>query len=109
MPYNRPARPPLRDDDMNHPLAERVSRKGNPMSYVDIAYDVITSVSKVERAKLTPEMELVADLGLDSARALELLVELEERLEAEIDDEEAASLNTVGDIIEYVKKLEAAN
>lgn len=79
------------------------------MSYVDIAYDVITSVSKVERAKLTPEMELVADLGLDSARALELLVELEERLEAEIDDEEAASLNTVGDIIEYVKKLEAAN
>jgi acyl carrier protein len=50
-------------------------------------------------------MELVADLGMDSARALELLVELEDKIGIEISDEDAARLNTVGDILGYIKKL----
>lgn len=79
------------------------------MSLTDTALDVIAKVSGVQRDQLMPEMELVANLGLDSAKALELLVELEDQLELEIGDEEAAQLNTVGDILEYVKKLSTAN
>jgi acyl carrier protein len=69
--------------------------------------NVIATVSGADRAKIEPEMELVADLGLDSAKALELLVELEEQLEMEISDEDAARLDTVGDIIGYVKRVSA--
>jgi acyl carrier protein len=47
-------------------------------------------------------MELVGDLGFDSARALELLVELEDRLNIEIGDDDAAGLNTVGDILAFL-------
>ncbi len=72
------------------------------------ARNVISQVSGVEPDKLEPEMELVADLGLDSAKALELLVELEERLDHEIDDQDAARLNTVGDILNFVNKLSVA-
>ena len=75
------------------------------MSHADTAVAVIASVSKADPATITPEMELVADLGMDSARALELLVELEDKIGIEISDEDAARLNTVGDILSYLKKI----
>jgi acyl carrier protein len=77
------------------------------MSALDTALDVIAKVSGTARDELKPEMELVGNLGLDSAKALELLVELEDQLDMEIGDDEAAQLNTVGDILDYVKKLSA--
>ena len=58
-----------------------------------------------ERAELRPELDLTTDLGLDSPNALRLLVELEERLDAEISDDEAAAMNTVGDILEYARSV----
>jgi len=70
-----------------------------------MAVQVIASISKTDAATITPEMELVADLGMDSARALELLVELEDKIGIEISDEDAAGLNTVGDILGYLKKI----
>ena len=78
------------------------------MGYTEIALDIIAHVSGKGRATLTPEMELVANLGLDSAKALELLVELEDRLGIEIDDDDAAQLNTVGDILTYLDGMSAA-
>ena len=51
-----------------------------------IVLDVLALVSGVPRDSLRPEQDLVADLGLDSPKAVRLLVELEERLGAEIDD-----------------------
>jgi len=75
------------------------------MDHKDIALDVITQVSGIERSKIEPEMELVAHLSMDSAKALELLVELEERLDIEIGDEDAAKLNTVGDIYTYLERI----
>ncbi len=73
------------------------------MTAVDTAVAVIARVSRVDPAALTPEMELIADLGLDSARSLELLVELEDALGIEIGDDEATRLNTVGDILRYIE------
>jgi len=75
------------------------------MDHKDIALDVIAQVSGIERSKIEPEMELVAHLSMDSAKALELLVELEEKLDIEIGDEDAARLNTVGDIYAYLERI----
>ncbi len=77
------------------------------MSIRERALQIIARISGRERSELTPEMELVANLGLDSAKALELLVELEDGLGIEIDDEDAARLNTVGDILGYLDRAGA--
>jgi len=64
--------------------------------------DVLAEVSGRARAEIRPEMDLVVDLSIDSPQALRLLVELEEKLHVEISDEDAAGMNTVGDILRYV-------
>ena len=67
-----------------------------------VTLDVLALVTGRDAADITPEMELVADLELDSLKAVRLLVELEDRLDAEIPDEEASRLKTVGDVLAYV-------
>jgi acyl carrier protein len=65
--------------------------------------DVLAKVSKKDRALIKPQSELAADLGIDSPRALQLLMELEEKLQIEIGEEDATRMNTVGDILLYVE------
>lgn len=68
----------------------------------ELALAVLAEVSEKDPAELRPDMDLVADLGIDSPKALRLLVELEDRLGIEIEDEEAARMNTVGDVLAFV-------
>ncbi|MCK5379041.1 MAG: acyl carrier protein [Acidobacteria bacterium] len=75
------------------------------MTMKETALAVIAKVSGKDPEALVPDAELVANLGMDSAKALELLVELEDQLEIEILDEDAAKLNTVGDILAFVDRL----
>ena len=63
------------------------------------ALEILAEISGVASAELRAEQELVADLGIDSPKALRLLVRLEDDLELEIPDEEAAGMNTVGDLL----------
>ena len=77
------------------------------MSMKDTALAVLAKISGKDPESLTRDAELVADLGMDSAKALELLVELEDSLDIEIEDEDAARLITVGDILDYLDRLEA--
>ncbi len=77
------------------------------MTTREIVLTVIAKVSGKDPSVITPQAELVANLGMDSARALELLVELEDQLEIEISDEDAARLITVGDILEYIERVGA--
>ena len=75
------------------------------MDATETALAIIARIARRPVAELTPGMELVADLDLDSARALELLVALEDALGIEISDEDAARLDTVGDILAYLGRL----
>jgi len=69
------------------------------MEKKQIVLQVIAEVANVEAAELTPETELVAQLNIDSPQALQILVELEDRLGVEISDEQAAGLQTVGHVL----------
>ena len=69
------------------------------------ALAVIADVSGRDVAGLRPEQELVADLDVDSPKGLQLLVQLEEALGVEISDEDAARMDTVGDVLAYVDRL----
>jgi acyl carrier protein len=64
---------------------------------------VLAKLSGLRAGELQPSMDLVADLGIDSPKALELLVELEEVLDVEISDEDAARMETVGDVLDYAQ------
>jgi acyl carrier protein len=75
------------------------------MSSEKVVLSVLAEVSGKPEAGIEPQMDLVADLGIDSPKALQLLVELEERLEIEIDDEDAAGLETVEDVLSCAARL----
>jgi acyl carrier protein len=70
-----------------------------------VAIELLARLARKSPEELREEMELVADLGLDSPKALELLIELEESLNVEIDDAAVARLNTVGDVLGLVESL----
>ena len=71
------------------------------------AREVLARLSGVAAADLSPEMELVSDLGIDSPKALELLVELEDALGIEIEDEQAAIMETVADVLDFAGGVES--
>jgi len=66
------------------------------------AMDVLSEVCGRPVSEIEPEQDLVADLDIDSPKALQMLVMLEEKLEIEIPDEDAARLEKVQDVLEYV-------
>lgn len=68
----------------------------------DQVLEVVAKIARKEKAQIKLEHELAADLGIDSPRGLQLLMDLEEKFKLEITDEEAARMNTVGDIVKYV-------
>lgn len=63
---------------------------------------VLAEISGQTSEAMTPEKDLVADLEIDSPKALRLLVELEDAFGIEIPDEDAARMSTVGDVLAYV-------
>ena len=68
----------------------------------ETALGVLAKISGTAQDEIKPEMGLAGDLGIDSPKALELLMELEEKLEIEIGDEDAAKMETVGDVLAYL-------
>ena len=58
----------------------------------------------VAEDQVTPEAKFVEDLGADSLDQVELVMALEEAFGAEIPDEEAEKLTTVGDAIKFIEE-----
>lgn len=71
----------------------------------DVAEDLLARMGGVPRAELRSDSELVGDLGIDSPKALQLVIELEDALGIEIDDEALGRLVTVGDVLAEVERL----
>jgi acyl carrier protein len=57
---------------------------------------------------LTPDTRLVEALALDSVRLLTLVVELENRLEVCLDEGDEQGVETVGELIELLRRRHAA-
>ena len=56
----------------------------------------------IDKASITPDSEIIKDLGADSLDVVEMLLELEKEYGVEITDEQATDLKTVGDIVNLV-------
>ena len=65
--------------------------------------DIVASQLGVSKEQITPETSFINDLGADSLDTVELVMAFEEEFGAEIPDEDAEKLTSVGDAINYVK------
>ena len=61
---------------------------------------------EIDPEKITPETNLVDDLGADSLDVVELIMNIEDEFGISISDEDAANLYTVSRIVEFVEKLQ---
>lgn len=61
----------------------------------------------VKAEEVKEEAKFIDDLGADSLDTVELVMALEEEFGAEIPDEDAEKLTTVGDAIRYIQEKAA--
>jgi acyl carrier protein len=71
----------------------------------DRVKEIIVEQLGVNEDQVVPEAKFVEDLGADSLDTVELVMALEEEFGAEIPDEEAEKLATVGDAIKYIEQM----
>ena len=64
---------------------------------------IVVKQLDVAEDQVTPEAKFIEDLGADSLDQVELIMALEEEFGADIPDEDAEKLQTVGDAIAYVE------
>ena len=69
--------------------------------------EIIVEQLGVNAEQVVPEAKFVEDLGADSLDTVELVMALEEEFGAEIPDEEAEKLTTVGEAISYIDNLKS--
>ena len=65
---------------------------------------IITEQLNVQESQVVPEAKFIEDLCADSLDIVELVMALESAFNTDIPDEDAETLTTVGDAIEYVEK-----
>ena len=57
----------------------------------------------VDEDKITMDANFIDDLSADSLDIVELVMNIEDKFEMEIPDNDAENIVTVGDVVEYIK------
>jgi len=73
------------------------------MALEDKVKEIIVEQLGVNAEQVTPEASFIEDLGADSLDTVELVMAFEEEFGAEIPDEDAEKLTTVGAVVSYLK------
>ena len=73
------------------------------MALADKVKDIIVEQLGVNKDQVVPEASFIEDLGADSLDTVELVMAFEEEFGAEIPDEDAEKLTTVGAVIKYLQ------
>ncbi len=75
------------------------------MSMYDRIKDVLVSKLQLNENEITPDSELVNDLGINSLELADLVMECEEEFDIEIDDNAIRGFVTVGDVAKYLESV----
>lgn len=75
-------------------------------SVAERVIDIVAEQLGVEKDKIAPETSFVNDLGADSLDTVELVMELEEEFDINIPDDAAEKIQTVGQAIEFIDKVQ---
>ena len=63
---------------------------------------VVVELLSVDESKVTPEARFREDLDADSLDLVELIMAFEDKFGAEISDEDAQKISTVGEVVKYI-------
>jgi len=74
---------------------------------LDKIIDIISKQLKAEAEQITPDTNIMEDLGADSLDIVELLMAIEETFGVTVPDEDVADLKCVKDIVDYVETHQA--
>lgn len=66
--------------------------------------DIVVELLGVDPAKVTLEARFREDLEADSLDLVELIMAFEDQFGAEVTDEDAQTITTVGEAVEYISK-----
>ena len=75
------------------------------MSMYDRIKDVLVSKLQLNENEITPDSELVNDLGINSLELADLVMECEDEVDIEIDDNSIRGFVTVGDVAKYLESV----
>lgn len=67
--------------------------------------DLICEKLNKKKEEIQPTSRLVEDLGADSLDVVELIMAFEDEFNITLEDEDAAKLKTIGDIVTYINNL----
>lgn len=67
--------------------------------------DIIVNYVEVKKEDIRPESRFIEDLGFTSFDFMSMLGEIEDALDVEIDQEEAANIRTVQEAVDYLSSL----
>ena len=67
---------------------------------------IIVDQLAVDENEVTPTASFTTDLGADSLDTVELIMALEKEFNISIPEEEANTIQTVGDAIAYIEKVQ---
>lgn len=69
--------------------------------------EIVARELKIEPEKITLDSAFVDDLGADSLDMVELVMALEDEFGISISDEEAQTIRTIRDAVEYIENATA--
>jgi len=79
----------------------------NDQAIVQKVQDIIVDQLGIKDTnKVNLDSSFINDLGADSLDTVELIMELEQEFNIDIPDEEAAEINTVQDVVDYIVKAQ---
>ncbi|MFC6208025.1 MULTISPECIES: acyl carrier protein [Levilactobacillus] len=65
--------------------------------------DIIADRFETDRDAINEQLNFKQDLDADSIDFVEFVLELEDTFGAEISDEDAEKLNTIGEVVDYIE------
>ena len=71
---------------------------------LDRIIDIIREQLNIDDVEITEDTSFKDDLGVDSLDLLELVMAFEEEYSIELDPEEIEGIQTVGDVMVFIKK-----
>lgn len=57
----------------------------------------------IDEEKVTPDSDIIKDLGLDSLDIVDMLMSVEETFGVTIDDGDVAEMKTVADVVKFIE------
>lgn len=65
---------------------------------------IICEQFELDEDRVTPESNLISDLGADSLDVIDLAMSIEDEFDLEVPDDEIDNIKTVGDIVKFIEE-----